>query len=195
MRSEVAQTTGVGQNFPPLETLRLVLRGEPQSLKGKTLRYPSALTLGLLRRLVESARIRREQHECARAGKKWRTPTPAPQDYLRILLIIKTRRKKADFYPTICMIISGLARNSQNDPIYFHRDKLWINPKDRNFVRRTHDIFNSKGVKSKIRETPPLYSIRYREENSDSGAQWCPEPTISMNLEVVSVFKRKASCS
>jgi len=33
---------GVAQSFPLLETLRLFLKKEPQSLKGKTLRYSTS---------------------------------------------------------------------------------------------------------------------------------------------------------
>ena len=62
-------------------------------------------------------------------------------------------------------------------------------------MRRPHDVYHPKRVNSKIRKTCPLYSIRYKEENSESCAPWCPEPTMSMNVEGVSVFRRKASGS
>ena len=95
----------------------------------------------------------------------------------------------------MCMIISDLVEDSQDRPLNFHRDRLWINPKARKSVRRTHDVYNSKGLNTKIRKTPPLYSIRYTEKNSENGASLCPEPTMSMNTKSVRVSGAKASRS
>jgi len=120
--------------------------------------------------------------------------TPAPA-YLRTLLITKARMKTRGLYPTMCMIISNLVEDSQKRPLIFHRDRLWINPKARKSVRRTHDVCKSKGLNIKIRETPPLYSIRYTEKNSENCASLCPEPTMSMNTKSVGVSGAKASCS
>ena len=95
----------------------------------------------------------------------------------------------------MCMIISDLVEDAQERPLNFHRDRLWINPKARKSVRRTHDVYNSKGLNTKIRKTPPLYSIRYTEKNSENGASLCPEPTMSMNTKSVRVSGAKASRS
>ena len=40
-KKDLTREGGVAQSFPLLETLRPFLREEPQSLKGKTLRYPA----------------------------------------------------------------------------------------------------------------------------------------------------------
>jgi len=122
-------------------------------------------------------------------------PPPLPPDYLRTLLITKARTRNRDLYPTMCMIISDLVQNFQKLLFCFHRDRLWINPKARKSVRRTHDVYNSKGLNTKIPEAPPLYSIRYTEKNSENGASLCPEPTMSMNTKSVRVSGAKASRS
>jgi len=141
------------------------------------------------------AGVAKEARRCAIA-QRWPTPPhPLPPDYLRTLLIIKTRTKNRGLYPTMCMIISYLVEDSQKRPLIFQRDRLWINPKARKSVRRTHDVCNSKRLNTKIREIKPLYSIRYTEKNSENGASWCPEPTMSMNTKSVAVSGAKASCS
>ena len=70
--------------------------------------------------------------------------------HARMLLITNTRSKNMDFYPKMCMIISYLVKNFQKLAIYFHRDKLWINPKARQFKHRTHDVYDRKGVNTKV---------------------------------------------
>jgi len=113
----------------------------------------------------------------------------------RMLLITNTRSKNKDFYPKMCMIISYLVKNFQKLPIYFHRDKLWINPKARQFKHRTHDVYDRKGVNTKSSKSILLFSICYEGERSEKCAQLGSEPTICMSAKGLSVFGRKASRS
>jgi hypothetical protein len=76
----------------------------------------------------------------------------------------------------MCMIISHLVQNIQKAPIYFHRDKLWISPEAWKNGCRTHDVNHWKGVNTEIPKTRPLYSIGYKDQNSENCAQLCPEP-------------------
>ena len=115
--------------------------------------------------------------------------------HARMLLITNTRSKNKDFYPKMCMIISYLVKNFQKLPIYFHRDKLWINPKARQFKHRTHDVYDRKGVNTKSSKSILLFSICYEGERSEKCVQLDSEPTICMSAKGLSVFGRKASRS
>ena len=110
-----------------------------------------------------------------------------------MLLITNTRSKNMDFYPKMCMIISYLVKNFQKLPIYFHRDKLWINPKARQFKHRTHDVYDRKGVNTKSSKSILLFSICYEGERSEKCVQLDSEPTICMSAKGLSVFGRKTS--
>jgi hypothetical protein len=148
MRSEVAQSTAVGQNLPEIEEVEeLNVEGSKES----ALFHYSTFrpwTFRLLRRLVELQESARRA-PCRDWVKNWRTPSPLPQRYVPMLLITKARRSITDPYPTMYMIISYLVQNSQKRPIYFHWDKLWISPEAWKNRRRTHDVYHWKGVNTR----------------------------------------------
>ena len=152
-------------------------------------------------RLFDFFRRLVDQQESARRGRMWAAEQKAAHagffhpGHARMLLITKTRSKNKDFYPTMCMIISHLVKNFQKLPIYFHRDKLWINPKARQFRHRTRDVYDRKGVNTKSFKSSPLFSIGYKEEKSEKCTQLPSEPTICMRAKGLSVSGRKAARS
>jgi len=96
--------------------------------------------------------------------------------HARMLLITNTRSKNKDFYPKMCMIISYLVKNFQKLPIYFHRDKLWINPKARQFRHRTHDVYDRKGVNTKVPKASFCFQYVTRGKDQRSVRNWVPNP-------------------
>ena len=132
-------------------------------------------------RLFDFFRRLVEQQESARRARVWATEQKAAYAFFypghaRMLLITNTRSKNKDFYPKMCMIISYLVKNFQKLPIYFHRDKLWINPKARQFRHRTHDVYDRKGVNTKVPKASFCFQYVTRGKDQRSVRNWVPNP-------------------
>ena len=132
-------------------------------------------------RLFDFFRRLVEQQESARRARVWATEQKAAYAFFypghaRMLLITNTRSKNKDFYPKMCMIISYLVKNFQKLPIYFHRDKLWINPKAQQFKRRTHDVYDRKGVNTKVPKASFCFQYVTRGKGQRSVRNWAPNP-------------------
>ena len=132
-------------------------------------------------RLFDFFRRLVDQQESARRARVWATEQKAAYAFFypghaRMLLITNTRSKNRDFYPKMCMIISYLVKNFQKLPIYFHRDKLWINPKARQFKHRTHDVYDRKGVNTKVPKASFCFQYVTRGKDQRSVRNWAPNP-------------------
>jgi hypothetical protein len=105
------------------------------------------------------------------------TPPPFSPRRPEILLITKGRTKNEAGYPAMSMIISWLFISLCQAVYYFQQDGLWksINIMSRN--PRTHDVYDQKGVRLRMRKLLPLLSARYREDRVGSCVA---EPTISL---------------
>ena len=81
-----------------------------------------------------------------------------------LLLIRKGMTENEAGYPAMSMIISGLFINLCQAVYYFQQDSLWksINIMSRN--PRTHDVYDQKWVRLRMRKLLPLLSARYRGE-------------------------------
>ena len=103
------------------------------------------------------------------------TPPPSSPRRPEILLITKGRTKNEAGYPAMSMIISGLSINLCQAVYYFQQDSLWksINIMSRN--PRTHDVYDQKGVRLRMRKLLPLFSFKYR---GDGVGSCVAEPTI-----------------
>ena len=75
------------------------------------------------------------------------------------------------------MIISELLANLTKAIFYFQHDSLWKSMELASNRAGTHDLYDQKGVRLKVRESCPLFSTRYGQHREAIGPI---EPTMFM---------------
>jgi hypothetical protein len=88
------------------------------------------------------------------------------------------------------MIISELLANLAKAIFYFQHDSLWKSMKLTLNRTGTHDLFDRKGVRLKVRKSCPLFSIRYGQHREANEAV---EPTMCMVAKDLAENRRFAA--
>jgi hypothetical protein len=73
-------------------------------------------------------------------------------------------------YPTMSMILNGLAANLGKIVFYFQVGSLWKNLGIVSTAAIPDDVYDQEGVSRKRQKSRLLFSIRYRQENGGNCA-------------------------
>ena len=128
------------------------------------------------------------------SNKRRHTPHPplGPLgEVLAMLFIIKERRKKANCYPTMCMMEIDLDRKPPKLPHYFQQDSVWTRMSSRRKTSLPHDVYDSKEFSAKSPIRSRAYPIENKRSQKTTGMRnHLLNPTMCMKKKTVSSRSR-----